>query len=211
MLQFKEQISKDFTPTSEIVPLAAVLAFGKPANTQNNSDIARQAFDLWQACNEERDKRVVHLAYRALARSKEAAKYDAIPKPKKHPVTHEDFLKLLIGGKSKSRRTKIYREYGKELIRRGRVSALANKRKISVEEAENLIGDEPCSLDEIDALMKGEMFRVFLSEELYRMAANDFLEWKAKQPTEQRKRAAKSRWEKEKRKKTIDTPQTPEK
>lgn len=118
--------------------------YGKPANIQNHSDSARQAFDLWMACNKERQNRILNFAQVRFARAKVEAKNDTIPKPKKYPVTFDEFLRLMMGDKTRKERVEIFKEYVRELIRRGRVSALAdplNKVRIYKEEAEKLVGD----------------------------------------------------------------------
>ncbi|MGA3143126.1 MAG: hypothetical protein ABSF10_08790 [Verrucomicrobiota bacterium] len=127
-----------------------------------------------------------------------------IPTPKKFPVTFDEFLRLNVGGRHKDRREKIYRDYVKEMIRRGHVSQIQYPQSagqkyaqavMSSEDAEKLAA--PASLDEIESVMKKDRQLIYSSEELYRMHARDFLAWRAKQPSARAKKAAAKRWNKE--------------
>jgi hypothetical protein len=207
------QLARALPSLKDILNVAATLAIGRPLDDQNLSKIAEQALKLWEDCLEQRKSTKNLILFRAESLQKELNRQNEIPKPKKFPVAHYDFLRLMIGGRSKKRRTKIYRNYVKELIWRGHVSALTHPTrhtlKMSPEDAGKLA--DPVSVDEINKLMKLEETSVISNERSFQMKARDFLKWRAQQKAEQRKGAAKSRWEKEKSKNPLDTPPSPKK
>jgi hypothetical protein len=178
-----------------------MLAIGRSLDDQNLRKIAEQAMKLWEACLEGRKQTINFVSFREKSLKQELARQNEIPKPEKFPVTFDDFLRLMIGGRYKAGRLKIYRDYVKELIRRGHVSALTHPKnhtyKISAEDAEKLVA--PASLDEIEFGMNHARQRIYKAsdQQLYQMDARDFLEWRAKQPAERARKAAIERWNKE--------------
>jgi hypothetical protein len=194
------QLKREIPPLKDLLNIAAMLAIGRPLDDENLRKIAEQAMKLWEACLDGRKQTMKFVSFREKSLKEELVRQNEIPKPKKFPVTFDDFLRLMIGGRYKANRVKIYRDYVKELIRRGHASALANPKnhtyKISLEDAEKLVA--PASLDEISDAMQQEAAKVITHEQLYLMRARDFLEWRAKQPTERAKKAAAKRWNKKK-------------
>jgi hypothetical protein len=97
--------------TSEIAKLAATLAHGRQIDSNGLEFIAAQAIALLEKCEEVRTKRIYRLAAQRLRQKKEEEKKNEIPLPKKYPATFDEFLRLTIGGRYKSQRLKIYRDY----------------------------------------------------------------------------------------------------
>jgi hypothetical protein len=204
-----------FVPsTPRIAHIAAILANGNPTAQDHPSAIADQALKLWYACEGVRNAKIDELAQLRRETEKEVAQLFTqglfpgetikIPTPKKFPVTFDEFLRLTVGGNRKGRRLKIYRDYVKEMIRRGHVSQIQYPQSVSqkyaqavmsLEEAEKLA--KPASWDEIESGMNEAGQLIYNSEELYKMHARDFLAWRAKQPTERARKAAAMRWSKE--------------
>jgi hypothetical protein len=192
---------RGFPSHKELVKIATTLAIGRPIDDGTLQVIVKQSLRLWGECLERRNHEIEFISLRAKARAQDLEKQNQIPKPKNYPVTADDFLKLLIGGKYKSRRMKIYRDYAKEMIWLSHINWLVHPRnpsdKISYEEAEKVA--EPASPDEVDNWMNEFKQRKYHNEDAYTFPARIFLEWLAKQPSERASKAAKQRWAKSKK------------
>jgi len=192
------QLTRGIPPLKDLLNIAAMLAVGRPLDDQNLRKLAEQAMKLWEACLDQRKQTKNFVSFRTKTLKQELDRQGEIPKPEKFPVTFDDFLRLMIGGRYKAHRLKIYREYVKELIRRGHVSALTHPKNhtfgVSLTDAEKLVA--PASLDEIEFGMNHAKQRIYKAndQELYQMDASDFLEWRAKQPAERARKAAAKRW-----------------
>jgi hypothetical protein len=73
--KFKIQVSERVIPTFEIAKLAAVLAYGRPIDSQNLAVIAAQAIELWEKCEHVRAKKIERLAIYARASAIKDATY----------------------------------------------------------------------------------------------------------------------------------------
>ena len=192
----------DIPSLNDLANIAATLAIGSARDTQSLSILAEQALQLWEECLHQRKRKIESIFRKANVKTQKLAEESEIPKPEKFPVTFDDFLRLIIGGRYKANRLKIYRDYVKELIRRGHVSALTHPKnhtyKISLEDAEKLV--TPASLDEIEFGMNHAKQRIYKAsdQQLYQMDARDFIEWWSKQPAERARKAAVRRWNKKK-------------
>ena len=152
-------------------------------------------------CVYKRQQKIESLTLRAEAKAKDLAAENKIPKPKVCPVNFEDFLRLTIGGRSKSRRIKIYRDYAKDMIWIGHVRQLTNPKnpadKLSKEEAERIA--KPASPDEIEMWMEAAKIQSYATEDRYIFAARIFMGWLARRPSELARKAAIKRWSKSKK------------
>jgi hypothetical protein len=105
------KLNEDSLPTvSELAQLAALLAQGKSLNPTDCAGVARQAIELWTACDEERKTKIMELELRELARAQDAAIDGELPTPKAFPVNFDNFLRLALPKKRLEDREKIYRE-----------------------------------------------------------------------------------------------------
>lgn len=191
----RQEIDKVVPPTSELARLAAFLAQGRLINKPSTAQFAQDAFDLWEACDAHRQKMLKQKTYAALGGEIVSAEMSKIPQPKSYPVKFDDFLRLLVGGKYKSNRLKIYRDYVKAMILGGHIRQLTNpnnpSKALSLSEAEKTA--QPATLDEIEDWMRDAKARSF-GEGLYQFEADAFLRWKNEQPVQRAKRASKVRW-----------------
>jgi hypothetical protein len=177
-----------------------MLAIGRPIDDGNLRKLSEQAMKLWEACSDERNQTEKLVLLRAESLEKELARQNEISMPKKFPVTFEEMLRLWIGGRNKDYRIKIYREYVKETIWRGHVSAIkyprnsqsTNQRFINAvmtsNEAEKLAS--PVTDGKVDSALKQLAEMPIDSEKLYRMTARDFLNWFAKYKADIRQKRA---------------------
>jgi len=113
MRKFRNEVSSQVPPTSEIVKLAATIAAGKLINRETALAFANQAIELWEKSEEARNKKIDLLAMYARAKAKD----DSLPKPKSYPVSLDEFLKLMMPARRVPDRMKFYREYLRQLIR----------------------------------------------------------------------------------------------
>jgi hypothetical protein len=202
----RKEVSKYFPSISQIAHIAAILTNGNPTSSKSPFDIAVEAIELWNACENMRSAKICELAQYKLESQKEFARSVTqrlfsvnqieIPLPKKYPVDFDEFLRLTVGGRHKAHRLKIYRDYAKDMVWLGHVWNLKYKNNTAVmtdSEAEKLAA--PASLDEVENYIKGTR-DLIEHEGLYFGRARAFLEWRAKQPAERARKAANKRWNK---------------
>ena len=196
---------RELPSIKELVKTTTALAIGRPIDSQNLQALVEVAFQLWENCIYQHKRKVEFISRRAAARAEEMALQSKISKPKKYPVTFDEFLKLTIGGRYRERREIIYRNYAKDMIWLSHINWLTHPRnpadKISYEEAVKIA--KPASFDEVENWMKDCKERVYNDEESYTFAARVFLDWFGKQPSERAKKAADMRWGKERRQNEI--------
>ncbi len=196
----QKQISPSFPPVSELASLAATLAHGHPINQGIAKQFADQAYELWKACSEQRQKQIENQAYREIARENAAAENDGIPRPTNYPVTFDEFLRLVIGGRYKADREKTYRDYARCRIEDGHLRSLMYPHRNGGEAApyEQAIKKvKPALLDEVELWMKDTGKRIYTSESWYLLAAGDFLRWRNQERSERGRKAATKRWSKD--------------
>jgi hypothetical protein len=205
---FKQRVAGEFPSVYQITKIAAILTAGNPLNHTEPMRVANQAIELWTACEGMRRAKINQLAQMRFFAKKEisdlikqGAKIKVIapievPSPKKFPVTFDEFLRLTIGGRLRSHRLKIYRDYARDMIWSRHYRDLAYPKnpanKISPEEAEKLAA--PASFDEIANYVDDTARVIYKQDEHYQLAARSFLEWRAKQPSERGRKAAEKRW-----------------
>jgi hypothetical protein len=104
-------------PTSEIAKLAAILAHGRDiSNPQSLSFIATQTIALYEQCEKARASRIDMLALYARAEALTQARKN-YPRPKKFPISMDEFLRCLMPKKRSEDRAKCQREYVRQMIR----------------------------------------------------------------------------------------------
>lgn len=113
MEEFRIQVSSSILPTHEIAKLAAVLAYGRPIDSQSLSFIAAQAIELLDKCEDARKSKINTLAIYARA---EAIK-NRRPSPKTFPVSFDDFLRLAMPKKRPEDRYRLFKEWTRTQIR----------------------------------------------------------------------------------------------
>jgi hypothetical protein len=201
LMEKKKEINPSLPPLFELASLAATLAHGRQINQASAEQLADEAFELWTACYGRREKRLTQQAYREIGREYEAARKAALPKPREYPVSFDEFLRLVIGGKDKADRLKIYRDYVKHMIWIGHIRALEYPSnpadKLSLEEA--IKTALPASIDEVEAWIKHDKQRQYAHEELFAIDARSLLEWLAEQPKARARHAAVKRWSQKRR------------
>lgn len=194
---------RELPSLKELINITATLAIGSKRDSQNLSILIEQAFQLWEACSYHRKQKIDFITLRAKARAQDLDRENKIPKPKKYPITFDEFLRLTIGGRYRDRRVKIYRAYAKEMIRWGHVNQLVNHpdptKRLIRSEAEAIA--VPASLSELESWMGMTTKSTFNNENDYGMAARAFLLWLSEQPSERGRNAALKRWNKKRQEK----------
>jgi hypothetical protein len=115
--RFKNEISSQVLPTSEIAKLAATLANGRSIDSQSLSVIATQAIELWEKCEEIRKRKIDRLALYARAEAMKVAR-EKLPRPKTFPASLDDVLRCVMPNKKRPEdRAKCHREYVRQRFR----------------------------------------------------------------------------------------------
>jgi hypothetical protein len=114
---YRQQFSATIPPVTEIARIAAILTRGPRFDAQT---AARQALELWQACDKERNHWIEGLALRQVATDKDRAKQSEPPKAKKYPATLDEFLRIVMRKKRPEDRMKVFRESIRASIRLNR-------------------------------------------------------------------------------------------
>jgi hypothetical protein len=113
--KFRNEISRRIPSPLEIARLAATIAVGKQMNPQSATDFAAQALDLWEKSEEQRKKKINHLAMYSRARAIQKARTNP-PRPDRFPASLDEVLKFLMPHKRSGDRLKFYREYIREKV-----------------------------------------------------------------------------------------------
>lgn len=200
-----DKISRSFPTTSELVNLAATLAHGRQINPHLAEQLAKEVFELWKGCSEQRQKNIEQQARREIAFEIALMEGPVLQLPFKFPISFDEFLRLTVGGKSKATRLKTYRDYAKQMIYLGHVKALVNPsnpaKKVSEDEAKKRA--LPALIDEVECWIQRAKQEIFKNREQYELAAGAFLNWLQQQPTERAKKAATRRWSQDRRHKAT--------
>jgi len=114
---YRQQFSAGIPPATEIARIAAILVRGPRFDAQI---AVRQALELWQVCDAERNHWIEVLALRQVASDKDRAKEIAPPKAKKYPATLDEFLRIVMPKKRPEDRMKAFREYIRASMRLNR-------------------------------------------------------------------------------------------
>ena len=103
-----------YVPTTfELAQIAAILSQGRKMNPEQSAFVtAREAYNLWEECNQFRLDQVQFLLLKELERAEEKLRPKIqVPKISEYPVSLDDFLKLAFPQKRLEDRMKIYREF----------------------------------------------------------------------------------------------------
>ena len=116
LFEFRDEARKNLPPVSEIAQLAALISHGHPIGLQTWETYAAHAIQLWEAAYQKREDWINRQArIKLLRRKAEIAEAEVkFPKPKKFPVSLDDFLKLALPRKRPEDRMKLHRD----LVRR---------------------------------------------------------------------------------------------
>jgi hypothetical protein len=119
LCELRIEARKNLPPVSEIAKLAALLSPGHPLGLQTWEIYAQHAINLWSVCYQQRQDWIEKQAQMELRRRKaEIAEAEAnFPKPKKFPVSLDEFLKLALPDKRTEDRLKLWRDLLRENIR----------------------------------------------------------------------------------------------
>jgi len=98
--------------TFELAQIAVQIAQLPTEHTREFSYLAHMAFEMWQACNEERNRQIDRLKLRAEAIAKDQAESNQITKPEKYPASLDVFLRLMMPKKKRRQdRLEFFRKY----------------------------------------------------------------------------------------------------
>jgi hypothetical protein len=140
--KLRKRISDKFPSVPELAKIAAILTNGQAVNYSQPTTIAKQAIELWRACEGmrraiiEQEAQMGFFAQREISELIKQGKKQItpieIPNPKKYPVDFDEFLRLTVGGRHKAHRLKIYRDYAKDMVWLGHVFNHQYKNKTAV-------------------------------------------------------------------------------
>ena len=158
---------------------------------------AEEAYNLWTECHEYRLRQIEFLYLREIRSEEEKLKFQIVPIPKKYPFGFDEYLRLIMPGKGRRFRIRIYREYVAELIWSSHVSQIKYPQSAHqrIAQAVMTTGDaeklaKPASEEEINDWMQHDAGRVFENQEFYQLDASHFLKWLSKYKANIRKKRA---------------------
>ncbi|MBI5773294.1 MAG: hypothetical protein HZA89_06070 [Verrucomicrobia bacterium] len=178
--KFRSMVSRRLPKTPVIASMAAALAHGRPITSDSLKSIAEQAIELFEICEAARKGKIDRLALYARAR----ANAEARPKPKKYPVSLDEFLRLAMPDKKRPEdRMKYYREWLRGCIRTSKyleASPMRDKEYDSV----------PIPSDEEVAAVIAKDIQSGFNEAAYANAYGFFTKWIPKYAAENRRERA---------------------
>ncbi|MBI4662164.1 MAG: hypothetical protein HY735_25370 [Verrucomicrobia bacterium] len=177
----------------DVARIAATLADGENIDEQTAEKLAQAALLICEASARAIDKRVNALTAREMRIDQIEAENLIVPVAKSYPVSLDEFLRLIVGGKSTDRLHR-YRQFLADSIRKQ--CAISHEPEPS---ESDLLGQvaKIVERDQREPLTHGE----------YLGRAASFLQWRAMLPSLKASHAAKKRHQK----KPVDTNGLPEK
>ncbi|HEY6169628.1 MAG TPA: hypothetical protein VI454_16435 [Verrucomicrobiae bacterium] len=185
----REPLAKSFVselearlPSSiELAKLAATLARDLNFDKAGANIIAGKALGLWQACHVRREELIQKARVDAAKAISLLEAIGPFPWPRSWPISHDEFLRLTVGGRSKHSRERFFEDFVRDRLH---VKAAEQSKPAPCKEAVN----------GVVAVFR----RRRLSKEQYIEVAVPFVEWLKTQPSKRAKRAAGARWNRNK-------------